>query len=82
MDEETPQNTPGHVGPLQIAPIAPLNTGNIIFVPCLPAMLLPVGNKHLLSLRNASYEFNDLSAITPLPMEIKKQLLTFFKSMA
>ncbi len=22
MDEETPQNTPGHVGPLQIAPIA------------------------------------------------------------
>lgn len=73
MDEEAPQNTPGHAGPLQIAPIIPIHTEDVMVVPKLPSMLLPIGNKHLLQLRNPTYEFNDLGAIsTLLPMDIKK----------
>ena len=75
MDEEASNITANGAGLFEIVPILPACRRIDTVAPMLPYLLLPMGGKHLLSLRNPTYLFNDLGAIKHLPTNIKEAIV-------
>ncbi len=75
MDEEASNITANGAGSFEIVPRVPAYTRIDTVGPRLPYLLLPMGDKHLLLLRNPTYLFNDLGAIKPLPTNIKEAIV-------